>query len=363
MKTLLWVMLFFTARGTLAQFSAAFLQNEKYWNDGKAEFDIYDAKLMREGALRDCEVTHILVREPFDPQQLVKPDDWEKPGMISVLKMNQILHVPTGLYVCQQMHSAFWRIENGALLKWSLTSNDSCGNTFKLAHLAASARSQDIPNLAAATGVEVAIPKNGWKYNYSTYWDTMAEGAEGFDLPRAACFYDELPMRVRTIVFSTVSTAKPNRPETGVSAGGAESRPAVSETGVPVAPDGKESEQGLAANRDRPRTSSTTASAGSGQFEIQLAPSVINSKKDKVVFTPANVSWQKTEREILVTVAHSGGTDRFTLAPQFPYLLREWKMADGGELRLKQSLKVDYWRYNKPGDKERALADPALQNR
>jgi hypothetical protein len=29
---------------------------------------------------------------------------------------------------------------------------------------------------------------------------------------------------------------------------------------------------------------------------------------------------------------------------------------------MKRSLKVDYWNYNKPGDRERALADPMLRH-
>ena len=50
------------------------LQNNSYWNDGKAEFDIYDAQIARYGIPRPCEVLHILVREPFDPKHLGKPE-------------------------------------------------------------------------------------------------------------------------------------------------------------------------------------------------------------------------------------------------------------------------------------------------
>ena len=43
------------------------------------------------------------------------------------------------------------------------------------------------------------------------------------------------------------------------------------------------------------------------------------------------------------------------------HLLREWTAADGSHLKLKRNLKVDYWNYNKPGDRERALANPMLR--
>ncbi|MEP6936640.1 MAG: hypothetical protein ABI871_01080, partial [Chthoniobacterales bacterium] len=270
-----------SAQSCLAQFSNALLQNNSYWGDGKAEFDIYEAQIARYGQPRPCEVLHILVREPFDPKQLVKPDDWKRPGTIAVLKLNQILHVPTGLYVYQQMHSNFWRVDNGQLMKFSLTSNDSCGNTFKE---------------ALRAGEQLS-------YVYHTYWDGMADGKENIAPPVDGFFYDEMPWRVRTIDF-----AKP-----------------------------------------------------AGQFEIQLAGTSINSKKDSFQFKPAKVSFTSNESAIDVTLGHAGGTDHFLLDREFPNFLREWKAADGSQLRLKRSLKIDYWKYNKPGDRERALNDPMAQ--
>jgi len=264
-----------------AQFSPALIQNHNYWGDGKAEFSIYGAEIVRYGVPRSCEVLHILVREPFDPKQLVKPDDWKRPETISVLKMNQILNVPTGLYIYQQMHSNFWSVDNAQLLKFSLASSDSCGNTFKEGRRAG----------------EQLI------YDYRTYWDGMAGGSENVSPPANGYFYDELPWLVRTIDFS-----KPG-----------------------------------------------------AEFEIQLAGSTINSKKDNFTFQPAKVSFTANERNIDVAVQHSGGTDRFTLDRNGPHLLREWKAADGTRLKMKRNLKVDYWNYNKPGDRERALNNPMLR--
>jgi hypothetical protein len=271
-------------RTASAQFTPAFLQNNSYWGDGKAEFNFYDAQIVRYGQQRPCEVLQIAVREPFDPKQLVKPDDWKRPDTIAVLKLNQILHVPTGIYVYQQMHSSFWRVDNASLVKFSLTSNDSCGNTFKQGKRAG----------------------DQFSYEFHTYWDGMADGTENVGVPPNGFFYDELPMRVRTMDFAK---AKPQ-----------------------------------------------------GEFEIQLAPTTINSKKDKLEFKPAKVSFTSTDRTIDVAVQHAGGTDKFTLDRAFPYLLREWSAADGSHLKLKNSLKLPYWDYNKLGDRERALADPMLRH-
>jgi hypothetical protein len=280
-RLLLGGLLLFTS-SAFAQFSPALLQNDSYWGDGKAEFNIYDAQVARYGVPRPCEVLHILVREPMDPKQFVKPDNPNQPDAVPVLKLNQILQVPTGLYVYQQMHSGFWRVDNAQLLKFSLTSNDSCGNTFK----------------------EARREGAGFAYEYHTYWDGMAGGKENVVVPANGYFYDELPWLVRTIDFQ-----KPSTP-----------------------------------------------------FEVQLAGSTINSKKDSFVFKPAKVSFKSTEREIDVAVEHAGGTDHFILDRIFPNLLRAWNAADGSRLKMKRSLKVAYWNYNKPGDREKALADPMLRH-
>jgi hypothetical protein len=273
--------IFFSARIAAAQFTPALLQNNSYWGDGKAEFNIYDAQIAREGVPRQCEVLHILVREPFDPKQFVKPEGSPRPDTIAVLKLNQILHVPTGLYVYQQMHSNFWRVDNARLLKFSLTSNDSCGNTYKEARRAG----------------------DQFSYEYRTYWDGMADGKESIAPPPNGCFYDELPWLVRTLDFSKAT----------------------------------------------------------GDFEVQLAATVINSKKDNVAFKSAKISFKSTERSIDVVVEHAGGVDKFVLDRDGPHLLREWTAADGSHLKMKRNLKVDYWNYHKPGDRERALANPMLR--
>jgi hypothetical protein len=271
-----------TTEAALAQFTPALLQNDSYWGDGKAEFNFYDAQIVREGQPRRCEILHIALREPFDPKQWVKVDDWKRPGVVPVIKFNQVLHVPTGVNVIQQMLSIFCRTDNGLLLKWSLTHSDGAGNSFKEMR---------------RFGEQLA-------FNWHTYWDGLADGSENITPPSNGYFYDELPLRVRTIDFS---------------------KPA-------------------------------------GEFEIQLAPTTMNSKKDTIAFKPAKVNFTATERKIDIAVQHDAGTDRFLLDGNFPFLLRDWNAADGSHLKMKNSLKMDYWNYNKNGDRERALNNPMLRH-
>ncbi len=256
-KTIL-LAVFFAAR-TSAQFTPTLLQNDGYWADGKAEFNIYGAEIMRGGIARPCEVIHILVRESIDS--------------IPVLKLNQILNVPTGLTTQQQMHSSYWRVDNSALVKFCLTSSDGVTNVYK----------------------EMRRKEDQLAYEYRG----ASVATENITLPANSCFYDELPWLVRTIDFS-----KPSVP-----------------------------------------------------FEIQVAPSVIKSQPDKFEFKSAKVTFSMTAKTIEVRV----GEDRFTLDRDGPNLLREWKAADGSHLKMKRDLKVDYLKYDKPGDRERALNDPMLR--
>ncbi|MDQ2824834.1 MAG: hypothetical protein M3R29_05250 [Verrucomicrobiota bacterium] len=267
-----------------AQFTPALLQNASYWGDGKAEFDFYDAQIMRGGHPRQCEALMIFVREFVDPITLARVDHQEHADAMATIRMNQIFTMSRGMFVEQQSLTANWRLNVFSLAHLSSVGTDSTGNFSK--------RLEEKREANSAS----------WFFIYDTYRD----GA-GFDrivAPPNGFFYDELPLRVRTIDFS------------------------------------KQKEE----------------------FEIQLAPSMIGSRKDPIVFRTAKLSFKTSERKIDISVQHSAGKDTFVLDGQFPFLLREWSAADGSHLKMKNSLKADYWNYNKPGDRERALKNPMLRH-
>lgn len=280
--------------GARAQFTAALLQDERYWGDGKAEFNIYDAQEMRYGKPRACEIIHVFVREPFADRELVKAEPGSKAGTFPVLKLNQILNVPTGLYSYQQMHSAFWRGDSGELIKSTLTSNDGCGNTYK--------------EFRALGGLRGLIGR-GFSYEWRTYWEGMSAGTQRIAVERGAIFYDELPWRVRTIDFSNKA----------------------------------------------------------GAFATAIAPTIIHSKRGSLAFEVSSVEWAVRPDEIAVRVERQfkdgAQRDDFVLEPHHPHRVREWRKADGSTLKLQRSLKLDYWNYNQPGDKERAEAASAAEGR
>ena len=253
-------------------FGTDFFQN-KYWQDGKAEVSVFQATEKREGLVRQAEVKHIAVREPFSARRMVKTEDWQEPGVYEVIKLNQILHIPTGTYDFYQMHSSFWRIENGRLIKFSLAGIDSCGNSYK----------------------EGRIEGDRLSYIANTYWEGMDRLKLTKKLPEEVLFYDELPLKLRSLDW-TKATA----------------------------------------------------------FSASVIPSVIGSKADPLVAAKAQfqVHEAREGKAFRVTMRTGSGEDVFLFDKEFPHLLREWHRADGSALRLKSSVRIPYWKLNKPGDEK-----------
>jgi len=255
--------------GAPPPFSPALLQ-DRLWDDGKAEYDIFDAVEMREGTARPARVVHLIVKEPFNAKLRVKADH---PPSIDVLKMNQVVDVPTGAYGYHQMHSSFWERATGALLKFSMTSNDSCGNAFK----------------------EGWIDAGRWRLLFHTYWDGEGDGERDLPLPGDGVFADELPMKLRTL-----------------------------------------------------------ARFDPAQYTISLFPSVIGSKLGNPAFSAATVRIlaPAPDGSIRVEVSHPGGVERFTFRKAAPHVLAAWSRPDGSSLKLRKSLRLDYWNHHAPGDEK-----------
>lgn len=287
------------------QFIPALLQNDSYWGDGKAEFDIYDAQIVREGQPRHCEVLHVIGAEAIDYKRIV---EWEqkrfadrdqkaKPDISRAIKFNQIASIPVGLNVEQQMHSCYFSPGNNMLIKYSFSDSATGNNCFEYGVLGTRVVPEELGKHETILTVR-RFSDVGGHFENSQVLPTW------LSFPQTGFLYEEMPLRVRTIDFS-----KP-----------------------------------------------------SGEFEIQLAASILNKRREMIEFKSAKVSFKTGDRAIDVDVKHGDGTDHFVLDHDFPFLLREWSMADGSRLKLKNSLKVDYRNYNKNGDRERALKDPMLRH-
>ena len=160
-----------------AQFTPGILANDSYWSDGKAEFNIYDAELMRRGQARRCEVLHILFRERVDSNTLARIDDLKRADAIAVVRMQQMWNMPIGLFVEQGSLAAYWRVNPVAVAQLNFVGSDSFGNV--------------------ANRLE---QKEGWNLLCQTY--RAKTSTLPVAVPSGAVFADELPLRVRTIDFT-----------------------------------------------------------------------------------------------------------------------------------------------------------------
>jgi hypothetical protein len=143
---------------------------------GQAEYTIYDARIVRYREPRDAVVTHVLVKEPWDAKRGVK---WGGQGQadFEVIKLNQVLSIPTGIYRYEQMWTGIWKRESGNLLKFSLSHHETCGNTYKQGRI-------------GANGV--------CRFVYHSYFDGEGDGERSFALA-GSILYDELPLKLRLL--------------------------------------------------------------------------------------------------------------------------------------------------------------------
>lgn len=148
------------------------------WDDGRAEIDAYDASTRRYDILRPFTAYLIVVKEDCSRAQLVKADPGHDPkDLVTVLKLNHVLNYQTGIYSYHQMASSFFERDTMDLVKFSLTSFEWCGNSYK----------------------EYTRRDGKASLHVHTYWDGQAEAT--YDLPSGpdVVLYDQVPLWIRSL--------------------------------------------------------------------------------------------------------------------------------------------------------------------
>ncbi len=263
-----------------AQFSAAFLQNDSYWGDGKAEVDLYDAQVMRDGQPRHCEMQMILMKAarslPKGPQ-----DPSATPAQqVPVIRMSQSLTIPRGI-VNEQRASLLFFLLQGPLL----AADDVSTRTDEIlsSNVVLPPGAKEIRIERSSPGGQVVIPLP--------------------DQP-LTMLRNELPLRVRMLDLSRES----------------------------------------------------------GEFECRLIDPQPPWETPMTAASTCKLSFKTQARTIEIELREEKATNKFTVDRDFPFLLREWKTADGSSYHLKNSLKADYQKFLKEGDREKALKDPMLRH-
>ena len=148
------------------------------WDDGRAEIDAYEAAVLRYGVPRRFTAYLIVVKEDFSRTQLVKADPGHHPDdLFSVLKLNHAINYQTGIYAYHQLASAFFDRASMDLVKFSLTSNEWCGNAYK----------------------EYTRRDGRGALHAHTYWDNQAEVTYDVPVGPEVVFYDQLPLWIRSL--------------------------------------------------------------------------------------------------------------------------------------------------------------------
>lgn len=146
------------------------------WNDGNAEVTRYEARDLRYGIARTSRAVLIVVAEDLLRDRLVKPDRPGDAATVRVLKLNHVRSIPTGVYVYQQMLSAFLGADRLDALKLTVTSHEWCGNTF------------------------VEWRRDRPALEVRTYFENPGDADVPF-APGDALFYDALPLALRGLDF------------------------------------------------------------------------------------------------------------------------------------------------------------------
>ncbi|MBW3544999.1 MAG: hypothetical protein KY428_05245, partial [Bacteroidetes bacterium] len=151
---------------------------ETLWDDGLAEVATYDARREVYGKTRQFEYTYITVKENFNKEFDVKTDDYSRSDLFPVMKVNKFARIPTDQYPYHYLTSLFYKREEPAqLYKMTTSSQEWCGNTFKL----------------------FQQQRSGYDYQWSSYWDGQGDGSSSIkNLP---WFEDGLSHTLRTLQF------------------------------------------------------------------------------------------------------------------------------------------------------------------
>ncbi|KAA9339592.1 hypothetical protein F0P96_02985 [Hymenobacter busanensis] len=165
-----------------ARFDANWAQH-KLWDDGLAEVATYEAERVIYQKPRAFELTMITVKEDFNRAFDVKTDDYQRPDLFPVMKVNQFCRIPTDNYPYHFLTSLFFpRAAPAHLHKLTTSSQEWCGTTFKA--------------IGEGNG-------SGYQLAFNSYWDQQGVGS--YDLPNGVLFEDALPYTLRSLTAADTS--------------------------------------------------------------------------------------------------------------------------------------------------------------
>jgi hypothetical protein len=159
--------------------SASSWKADRAWNQGQAEFALYDAVRPLYGIDRHYDARIFTNKQYMNPETTTKASNWRDAGNIEVFKHNVSEMIPTENYTYRFLTTGFIRVDTLKTYKLAMSSQEDCGSTYK----------QFI-----ATDGEVRARA------FCYFPDAGARSVE-YDAPRRLAFQDALSLRLRDYPF------------------------------------------------------------------------------------------------------------------------------------------------------------------
>ncbi|MCX2745119.1 hypothetical protein OO013_14660 [Mangrovivirga sp. M17] len=152
--------------------------DNKLWDDGLAEVNIYDAQRVIYGEPRNYEQVYVAVKETFNKEYQVKTDNYQRDDLFEVIKVNLFSDIPTHRYPYHFLMSIFFKRQSpDAVYKLNVSSQEWCGTTFK----------------------SMRKKSYGYDENYNSYWD--GEGRGERQIEQVCLIEDQLVFSLRALKF------------------------------------------------------------------------------------------------------------------------------------------------------------------
>lgn len=154
-------------------------RDDAIWDDGKAEYAVYDASRPIYGEPRQYEAVIITNKQHMDPRTTTKASDWQDRRAFVVFKHNTREVAPTPNYEYKYLTTAFIRAEDLSPYKLTMSSQEDCGASFKN---------------AVVDGGRVEVDS-------FVYFPDAGHVEERYSAPRDFQFYDALTLTLRNYPF------------------------------------------------------------------------------------------------------------------------------------------------------------------
>lgn len=159
-------------------------RDDPSWNQGKAEWAVYDAQRVIYDKPRNYEATIFTNKQVMDPNTTTKAANADMPGGVEVFKHNVSEMIETDNYIYRFLTTSFVRTDDMSVFKISSSSQEDCGSTYR--------------QVTARDG-QITARQFG-------YFPDEGSSMASFQMTDNLLFHDALTVALRDFPFETADT-------------------------------------------------------------------------------------------------------------------------------------------------------------